>query len=333
MALLLCVSMAYAGDTKKSSDYSEQIDVNAARTIARFGVITDLHHTNKADSKSRKYSAALQKAEYFVETMNREKADFIVELGDFVDMLADGKDPMQNLNEIEGIYTSFRGPKYHVLGNHEFDNVERKVLINYLENTGIPAGQTYYSFDHNGIHCIVLDADYTNAEPHRPFDMIKKGETAWWTWKDAWVPQAELDWLAADLAASDKPTVVFTHQVVSRDKLGDSTEDHTIKNAAAVRKILEADGQVLAVFSGHDHRGEVAVRNGIHYFVLEGNVGISRDWPEISPTDGMNAKADCPFVLVEIKEDDKGALRIYQMNLKGNAQQYSYVDEVQKVVK
>lgn len=32
-----------------------------AETIARFGVITDSHHTNKPDTTSRTYSAALEK--------------------------------------------------------------------------------------------------------------------------------------------------------------------------------------------------------------------------------------------------------------------------------
>ncbi len=41
------------------------------------------------------------------------------------------------------------------------------------------------------------------------------------------------------------------------------------------------------MFSGHDHRGEIAVRNGIHYLVLEGNVGLSLDWNTVSPTDGL----------------------------------------------
>ena len=31
--------------------------IASARTVARFGVITDIHHTNKSDSATRKYSA------------------------------------------------------------------------------------------------------------------------------------------------------------------------------------------------------------------------------------------------------------------------------------
>ena len=297
------------------------------RTVARFGVITDLHHTNKADSTSRKYSAALEKAQYFVNFMNRRHADFVIELGDFVDTLAGDKDPVQNLLEIETVFTGFRGPQYHVLGNHDFDNITRADLLPMLNNTRIPEGDTYYSFDHNGIHCIVLDADYTVAPPHRPFDM-QTPDDQYWSWRDAWIPQDELDWLTADLESANKPTVLFTHQVMHREV----TEDHTIKNADVVRGILENDGQVIAVFSGHDHRGELAVREGIHYLVLEGNVGMSLDWFDVSATDGLHPVRDNPFSWIEIiekRELDFEDIRTYEIRVTGNAQQYSFIDQVQ----
>nr|WP_320190091.1 metallophosphoesterase [uncultured Desulfobacter sp.] len=303
-----------------------------AGMVAKFGIITDVHHTTKTDSLSRRYSAGYEKMQFFVKQM-QGKADFIIELGDLIDTLNPevDKDSVENFQEIESVFTSFNGPHYHVLGNHEFDNMTREDFLANWDNTGIDKSKTYYSFDSNGIHCIVLDADYTVAEPHRPYTMNTPEDT-FWNWKDTWVPQEELDWLEADLAASDLPTLVFTHQVVHRDKLDGVTEDHTIKNADVIRGILEADGQVVAVFSGHDHRGETAVRNGIHYFVLEGNVGMSLDWPYVSPTEGYDSKTDNPFTFVEIREKGKykefNGMKTYEIILTGNAQQYSFEDQI-----
>ena len=306
------------------------VDPAGAETIARFGVIADIHHSNRVDTKSRRFSAALAKTDFFVSTMTRLKADFIIELGDFIEKVVNDKDPIQNLEEIEGVYTSFNGPCYHVLGNHEFDDIQRSELLSRLNNTGVSANKTYYSFNQNGIHCIVLDADYTVAEPHRPFD-AQTEDDAFWYWKEAWIPQKELDWLAADLADSQLPTVVFTHQLLHRNNM----EDHTVKNAHVVREILEADGQVIAVFSGHDHRGEVSIVHDIHYFVLKGNVGMSLDWSMVSSSNGLDASKDCPFTFVEIselKELGFNGVRTYQIRLKGNGQHYSYVDRVQVVI-
>jgi alkaline phosphatase len=170
------------------------------------------------------------------------RADFVIELGDYVDTLVDDKDPIEKLLDIESIYERFEGPRYHVLGNHEFDNLTRDQLLYNIENTDIPTGETYYSFDPKGVHCVVLDADYTVEQPHQAFD-LQDPDDPFWNWTNAWISQVELDWLAADLAASNLPTVVFTHQILHRD----NSEDHTIKNADVVRGIFEQDGQVVAV--------------------------------------------------------------------------------------
>jgi alkaline phosphatase len=280
-----------------------------AEPVAKFGIITDIHHTNRPDSSTRFYSASLPKTQYFVDTMNAADAEFVVEMGDFVDLLVDNMDPLVNLDQVESIYTSFEGPQYHILGNHEFDNVTREQFLYNIVNTGIPQGETYYSFDTAGIHCVVLDADYTVAPPHRPFDLELPGED-WWTWQDAWIPQEELDWLAADLAATDLPTIVFSHQLLNRD----DSEAHTIKNATVVRGILEDAGCVIAHFAGHDHAGGYAEINGIHYLVLEGNVG-----------EGTDPVTHNQFVLVELNTVTTSRDGVsYQLLVTGHGQQGSY---------
>lgn len=302
---------------------------------ARFGVITDIHHSNRPDTRTRKYSAALAKTAYFVTRMDAEGVDFVIELGDMVDQTINEKNPLETLSEIDAAFTGFRGPHYHVLGNHEFDSIARMDLLNRLDNTGILAGETYYSFDLNGFHYIVLDADFTATEPHQPFDMIAEGQIAWWDWTEAWVPREELDWLAADLAASDLPTIVFSHQALHLDASAEGAEDFMINNAAEVRSLLEADGQVLAAFSGHDHRGATTTLNRIRYFGLAGNVGLERDWAEVSATNGLDPEEDCPFTLVEIDQiqaPQPNGMDTYRLELRGNAQQYSYSDEVQLAV-
>ncbi len=289
-----------------------------AGTLAKFGVITDVHHTDKVNTTSRIYSAGMQKASHFIREMVKDDADFVIELGDLVDTLNkdNGKDPVINLKEIEEILKSYPGPSYHVLGNHEFDNLTRDQFLSNVDNTGIEKGKTYYSFNSNGVHYIVIDADYTVAEPHRAFDMNTKEDT-FWDWKDAWIPQDELDWLKQDLAASNLPTVIFSHHVIHRD----NTENHTIKNADVLRSIFEQDGDVIAAFAGHDHSGEYKNINGINYFVLKGNVGFSQEWPEYSETGGADKIKDSQYAFVEINKDLNGE---YRISIKGNGYQDNY---------
>ena len=289
-----------------------------ATSMVKAGIITDIHHTSKADSATRKYSASLDKLQVFMDTMAAEKPAFIIESGDMVDTLAEGTDPAQNLAEAEKIFTSFNGPAYHVLGNHEFDNLTRDVFLASITNTGIAKEQTYYSWDAGGVHFVVLDADYTPQAPHRPYDM-NTPEDNFWTWKDTFVPPQEIEWLRQDLSKSNLPTVVFTHQ--NLDRVDD--QDHNIKNASEVRKVLEEDGQVLAVISGHDHQGGYSNIKGIHYIVLHGNVGVNdyRTWAATSNTEGFDKKQDNQFALLEIS---KGEGKEYQLMLHGYGRQPSY---------
>lgn len=56
--------------------------------------------------------------------------------------------------------------------------------------------------------------------------------------------------------------VVFAHQRL------DVSDAYGVKNNADVRKILEASGQVLAVFQGHSHQNDLHEINNIHYCTL-----------------------------------------------------------------
>ena len=285
--------------------------------MVKAGIITDTHHTNKADTATRKYSVASEKMSVFITSMKKEKPAFVIELGDLVDAVAEGSDPVKNLSEIERKFTSFE-PHYHVLGNHEFDNLSREFFLSSIDNTGIFQGQTYFSWDNGGVHFVVLDADYISGNGHRPYDMITS-EERFWTWRDSFVPPEELEWLKKDLAETSLPAVVFTHQTLDRI----DEQDHNIKNASAVRKILEDSGRVLAVISGHDHAGGYANIRGIHYIVMNGNVGVSdqRPWRVTSEKEGFDTVLDNQFAVLEIFH---GGVSRYHIRLSGYGRQASY---------
>ena len=60
------------------------------KPMVKAGIITDMHHTTKADTSTRKYSASQAKMGGFSTVMKREKPTFVIEMGDFVDTLAKG---------------------------------------------------------------------------------------------------------------------------------------------------------------------------------------------------------------------------------------------------
>jgi len=223
------------------------------RRSVRFGIVTDCHYADADPVGTRFYRESLGKLTECVARMNAERVDFLVELGDLKDQ---DKRPVESrtllyLRDVEAVLQRFRGPMYHVLGNHDMDGISKQQFLAYVGN----AGRSYYSFDLRGLHCIVLDANY--RADGSDYD---RGN---FDWTDANIPARELNWLRHDLAVSHYPVVVFIHQLL------DGTGQVYVGNAAEVRWILQASGKVLAVFQGHHHEGSYSRIEGIHYYTLK----------------------------------------------------------------
>ncbi|MCI0479535.1 metallophosphoesterase, partial [Candidatus Uhrbacteria bacterium] len=145
---------------------------------------------------------------------------------------------------------AFPGPIVHVLGNHDLYDLSKE---DFLAATGSPA--TFHSLDVGAYHVVVLDAQYTRTG-------VDVAHIGWMV--QGTIPEAQLSWLEADLATTDKPTIVLIHQPldVAFDLLAGGPP---VSNALAVRAVLAASGRVIAVLQGHDHENRYASIDGIHY--------------------------------------------------------------------
>ncbi len=228
-----------------------------SNTKVCFGIVTDAHFADTAPRGSRHYGESGAKMTECVKLMNDKKVDFLVELGDFKDQgnPVSEKDTFKYLEAIEQIFRQFKGPRYHVLGNHDVDSISKKQFLARVENTGISRLSKYYSFDSNDLHFVVLDANYKadgSDYDHGNFN-----------WTDTNIPRNEIDWLKNDLGASSKPVIVFAHQQL------DGKGSHCVNNAAEVRQILQESDRVLAVFQGHNHSGHYSHIENTHYYTLK----------------------------------------------------------------
>jgi predicted phosphodiesterase len=236
--------------------------------LVRFGMISDVHYADREPAGTRFYRQSLEKVKEFTVQMNKEKVDFVIELGDFKD-----QDPVPNepntlkyLATIESCFHQFDGPTYHVLGNHDMDGISKEQFLNRVTNAGIPASKSYYSFNQNGLHFVVLDGNFTKegkAYDHGNF-----------SWEDAFIPENEVNWIKDDLKLNQLPVIVFIHQMLDDSK----SKTLSVGNAADVRQILEQSGKVLCVFQGHVHEERYNMINNIHYFSV--NAVIEGDGPE-----------------------------------------------------
>jgi 3',5'-cyclic AMP phosphodiesterase CpdA len=215
-------------------------DCPKPRTI-RFGICADVHKDIMHDADTR--------LDTFIRRMNREKVDFIIQLGDFCR-------PYEANQGFLDIWNGFDGPRYHVLGNHDTDGGFTREQT--LEFWGTK--DKYYSFDLGGRHFVVLDGN----------DKKKQGAAPGYP---RYIGLEQVEWLRHDLAATEFPTLIFCHQ--SLENTGG------VENGQAIRGLLEEANReagfekVVACFSGHHHTDYDTVIEGIHYIQIN---SMSYEW-------------------------------------------------------
>jgi alkaline phosphatase len=220
-----------------------------ATPLLRIGLVTDLHYADQPATGSRHHRLSLARLERAVAEFDANEVDAIVELGDLVDAADTDQTELAYLKAINDKFAAAKAPRHYVLGNHCVDTLTKEQFLG-----GVGQEKSYYSFDVKEHHCVVLDCCFrADGKPYGAKNA---------RWDDANLSAAELEWLAADLAATKLPTLVFAHQRL------DAKTKYAAKNAADARKIFEASEKVPAVFQGHEHKNDHQEVAGIHYATL-----------------------------------------------------------------
>lgn len=220
---------------------------NAAGKGIRFGLMADIHHDLIPDAQER--------LSVFIDRMNREQVDFIIQLGDFCFPLPENRPFLQT-------WEQFRGPRYHVLGNHDMDRSDKRTIMQYLRMS-----KHYYSFDSMDYHFVVLDTNYIyNDGTYFDYENSNYAKTPLENINH--VSGEQLDWLRQDLKATDKTTVIFSHQSLENAHYGKTLGIHNSDELRAIlRETNDSAGQrkVIACFNGHSHVDGVKVIDDIYF--------------------------------------------------------------------
>lgn len=205
----------------------------------RIGMCTDVHLSTMHDSEHRITT--------FINSMKKEKPDFIIELGDFAT-------PDPKYAPYFSIWNSFPGEKYHVIGNHEMDGgYTREKTMAYLQMKS-----SYYSFDKNGFHFIVLDGNDKKSPDAKGYKQF--------------IAPTQVNWLKDDLAHTIHPVVIFSHQGLTLYTSEDET--YGVENWKEIQEILVKHNQthsgkkVVACFNGHTHYDDAIQIDGIWYITI-----------------------------------------------------------------
>ena len=224
-------------------------ELTSAQPKLRIGLLTDLHYADKPPAGTRYYRETPGKLEKAVQRLTADKVDFTVEIGDLVDAAPSVEDELGYLKAINAQLQKVPGDRHYVLGNHCVQTLTKAEFLG-----GVAREKSHYSFAAAGWHFVVLDACFRS-------DGESYGRNNF-TWTDANIPADQLKWLETDLKKSEERAIVFVHQRL------DKTKQHSVKNAATVRKVLESSGKVAAVFQGHSHQNDYQQIGGVHYCTL-----------------------------------------------------------------
>lgn len=240
--ILLGSSAVALGDTSGAAEKPKR--------MVRAGLITDLHYADKDPLGTRYYRESLVKLDEAAKQFAKSKPDFVVELGDLIDAADSVEVELGYLSTIHKKFAALPGDKHCVLGNHCVDMLTKEEFLG-----GVDQEKSYYSYDVGGVHFIVLDSCFlSDGTPYQRKNFH---------WSDANIPAEELDWLKADLDATEsQQVIVFAHQRL------DVENNHGVNNAVDVRKLFEASGKVRAVFQGHSHKNDYALIGDTHYVTM-----------------------------------------------------------------
>ncbi len=215
------------------------------KPVMTMGVIADLHHGLAP--------TALNRLEVFIQSAQQQHVDCILQLGDFNYGKPDSRPCMD-------VWNQFRGPKYHVLGNHDMDSYSKQHMIDFWS---MPS--RFYSFDTGGFHFVVLDRNNLLVDgKFKPYDTANFYVPAD---QRAFADAEQLAWLTDDLKATRLPTVVLAHQGLGMEN--DATKVRAA-DAAIETRIAEAnrDGsrpRVVACLCGHHHIDRYNFKDRVHY--------------------------------------------------------------------
>ena len=152
---------------------------------------------------------------------------------------------------------NFPMPFYCVHGNHDYDPsvpATDNPNFNAIQRFCNVFGPTFYSMDKGGVHFVMLD-DIVYKNEVKKNQKVAKGVVGSRNY-DMYVDDAQLSWLAKDLAAVDKsvPIVICMHaQFFTYNIKGERVYNFGNEKGELLVNQLK-DFESVTIFTGHSHR-------------------------------------------------------------------------------
>lgn len=260
-------------------------------------VFSDIHYCPKErydnGFKRKLTECAESLTKKLIKKINEIKPDAVIILGDSIEDLKDSDLDKTNLKKIYSIIKTIDVPYYLLAGNHDLRTLSNDDFKEIVENK-----ESTFSKDIKGYHLVFLGLNSNNDLSENNGGILKTRE----------LPKEDIEWLKNDLSVNSLPTLVFIHFGLAEDSMvgnwwfEEQPEDALLQNRNEVKKILEQNGNILAVFSGHQHWTKTIIEKEIPYHTI-GSLVENIDF---------TGKPDGVWFLVDV---DKNGLKIIEQHL------------------
>jgi Icc protein len=210
----------------------------------------------------------------FVAWATNLKADLLLDLGDRIDDL-DRPADLANATELAGIFERFRGPRVHLLGNHDVVNLtgeDHRSLFGCLPG--------HQAIDLGDFRVLAWEP---SVLLNRKLGFPATGQ--------------ELDWLTDTLMSDDRPAIIVSHIPVSGAAMTgnyyfeNNADFATYPDHAEIRHAVEQTGRAALWLSGHVHWNSTTNVAGIRHLTVQ----------SVSETYTTTPEPACTYALLEIE--------------------------------
>ncbi len=192
--------------------------------------------------------------------------DVVINLGDVLEDESALLDA-ERYRELTRALATLPCPKLHVAGNHDRIHLSEQALLALWAENQLTPSALHYSRDVAGVHFAVLATVETRDV-------------------DVRLPREQLEWLEADLAATELATIICVHHPLSDCQLEGNRWFAAAPHLCRVverrqaRQVIEASGKVALVLNGHAHWNHFDLIHGVPYVTLQSPIeNLDEDAP------------------------------------------------------
>jgi len=236
----------------------------------KIGIFADAQYSDKEATINRFYQNSTAKLADCLSNFNQIKdIAFIVGLGDLID------EDFSSFKKMSAVLKTSEKEVFQVTGNHDL-SVKQEFIDKVPEQLNLQ--KTYYTFSKKDWKFIFLDGNGITFQSTNPEivaeakkiveKLSSENKPNAHDWNGGIGPN-QISWLKDQLKQAEKDkqkVILFCHYPLL------PFEAHALWNSEEILTILNQHNCVKAWMNGHNHAGNYAFQDGIHFITMKGMV-------------------------------------------------------------